>query len=219
MTANLHAMDWDHIRHFLAVVREGSVSRAAQRLEVNQTTVSRRIAALEAYFGKAVFQRNAGGWALTPLGERIAEAAEHMAERAETIERQVLADSQELSGRLRVTVADVCTQSLATPAFAAFARDYPGVDLEIIATNEELNLAAREADVALRTTDEPPANVVGKRITRLAYGIFGTREWLERVQSEAQPDVPCITWVGDVGLASAVDRKEFSSIVSYPPNQ
>jgi DNA-binding transcriptional LysR family regulator len=194
----MHEFDWDNIRHFLAVLRLGSVSQAAQRLGVNQTTVSRRITALEDHLGKKLFERLGNGWVITPVGERLAASAERMAEEANTIERQVMADSQELSGRLRITVADVCTQQLLMPALRLFARQYPEIDLEIIATRDLLDLAAREADIALRSTDEPPPNLVGRRITQLAYAVYGSEEVLERVQADPDGgDVACITWVGD----------------------
>jgi DNA-binding transcriptional LysR family regulator len=194
----MHKLDWDSIHYFLEVVRSGSVSGAAQRLGVNQTTVSRRISALEDHLGKPLFVRSGKRWLITTVGEHLIVAAESMAEEANTIERHVMADSQELSGLLRVTVADVCTQRLAMPALSAFTQQYPDIDLEVIATRDELNLAAREADVALRTTDEPPPNLVGKRIGQLAYAVYGTREILDCVQNDpAGGDVPCITWIGD----------------------
>lgn len=194
----MHAFDWDHIRYFLAVVRSGSVSAAAKRLGVNQTTVSRRITAIEQRLGQALFDRSGHNWVITPVGERLVPSAERMADEANTIARYAMAESQALSGKLRVTVADACSQILAMPALHAFSQQYPDVDLEVIATRDQLDLAAREADIALRSTDEPPPNLVGRRIAQLAYAIYGTRELLECVRSEQDPaDIPCITWIGD----------------------
>jgi DNA-binding transcriptional LysR family regulator len=194
----MHEIGWDDIRHFLEVVRLGSVTQAARRLGVNQTTVSRRITALEEHLGKKLFERLGNGWVITPVGERLAASAERMAEEANTIERHALADSQELSGRLRITVADVCTQRLLMPALQRFARQYPEIDLEVIATRDLLDLAAREADIALRSTDEPPPNLVGRRVTQLAYAVYGSDDILERILADPDSgDIPCITWVGD----------------------
>lgn len=194
----MHGLDWDDVRYFLEVVRNGSLARAAQRLNVNQTTVSRRISALEKRLEKALFDRSGGHWIMTPMGERLVAAAQRMAEQADSIERQVMADSQELSGTLRVTVADVCIQTLVLPALERFTAAYPDVDIELIATRNLLDLAAREADVALRSTDEPPPELVGRRIGQLAYAVYGSREMFERVvQNGDQADIPCITWLGD----------------------
>lgn len=194
----MHGLDWDDIRHFLQVVHAGSLTRAAHQLGVNQTTVSRRITALEKRFKKKLFDRSGNHWAITPIGEQLAASAEIMADQANTIERHVMADSQELSGRLRVTVADVCTRKLVLPAIRRFTKLYPDVDVELIATRDLLDLAAREADVALRSTDEPPPDLVGKRIAQLGYAIYGTHDILVRVQEETgNGDIPCITWMGD----------------------
>lgn len=109
-----------------------------------------------------------------------------------------MADRHELSGKLRVTVADMCTQHLVVPAIQAFTQQYTEVDLEIIATRDVLDLTAREADVALRSIDEPPLNLVGTRITELAYDIYGTRDIVEHIQTHPDSgDTPCITWLGD----------------------
>ncbi len=194
----MQPVDWDNIRHFLAVVEAGSVRQAALRLGVNQTTVSRRISALEARLGQTLFDRAANNWAITPVGERLLASAEQMAEEATAIERHAMAESRELRGRLRLTVGDVCTQQLVMPVVQAFIRQYPDIDLEVIATREDLDLAALEADVALRATDTPPQNLVGKRIARMGYAIYGNRQLLERVQEN--PDdasIACITWLGD----------------------
>lgn len=194
----MQPMNWDDVQHFLEVVQSGSVSKASQRLGVNQTTVSRRISALESYLGKKLFERLANGWVITPVGERLVVAAESMAEDAHAIERLVEADNQELSGKLRITVGGVLTQDLAMPVLQAFVEKYPDVELEIIATQDELNLAAREADIALRATDMPPANLVGKRVAQIGYAIYGTKKILAKIRSNAFHDhVPCITWIGD----------------------
>jgi DNA-binding transcriptional LysR family regulator len=72
------------------------------------------------------------------------------------------------------------------------------VDLEIIASRDDLNLTTREADIALRATDQPPQNLVGKRITELAFAIYGSREFYEQINNKNfYSSTPCITWIGD----------------------
>jgi len=83
------------------------------------------------------------------------------------------------------------------PAVREFTRSYPDVDIEVIATRDVLNLAAREADIALQATEEPPANVVGKRVGGQAYAIYGTQELKERLADDGPGGVPCISWLGD----------------------
>ncbi len=193
----MQMFDWDDVRHFLEVVRSGSTTKAADRLGVNQSTVSRRISALESQLGTGLFDRSAGsGWVITPAGERMVEAAEQMSAQADSIQRQILSDTTDVRGLIRFTIGDCCMQELVMPSIKQFVEEYPGVRLEMIASNENLNLAAREADVAIRLTEEPPANVVGKRITRLGYQVYGIPRWIEAI-AEGEEDVPCITWIGD----------------------
>ena len=193
----MHTLDWDDVRHFLQVVRSGSATQAAARLGINHTTVYRRIAALEDRLGKSLFERSSSGWVLTPVGERIVAFAESMAEEAHNIERQILAESHELSGLLRVTAADHCVERLVMPATRKFIQRYPQIDLEVVATADEVDLAAREADVALRGTDQPPPNLVGKRIAQIGFAIYGTQALKQRAALD--PDADRRTGPGLVG--------------------
>lgn len=194
----MHGVDWNDIRYFLEVVRSGSVTQAAIRLGVNHTTVSRRITALEDRLGKNLFERSGNGWIITPVAEQVVTFAESMGEEANNIERQILADNHKLSGLLRVTAADHCIERLVLPTVRKFIQCYPQINLELVATADEVDLAAREADVALRGTDEPPPNLVGKRIARIGFAIYATEKLLEQAATDSDAnDIPCITWVGD----------------------
>jgi len=194
----MHTLGWDDIRHFLEVVRSGTAAQAASRLGVNHTTIYRRISALEDQLGKSLFERSNSGWVITPAGESIVAFAESMAEDASNIERQIFADSNNLSGLLRVTAANHCIDRLMMPVIGKFIQRYPEINLEMIATADELDLASREADVALRGTDQPPPNLVGKRIGQIGFAIYGTQSLAERaITNPDGEDLPCITWIGD----------------------
>lgn len=194
----MHTLNWDDVRHFLEVVRSGSATGAASRLGINHTTVYRRISALEDRLGKNLFERLNNGWVLTPVGESIVTYAESMAEDASNIERQILADSHELSGLLRVTAPDHCFDHLVMPAISKFVNRYPEINLELVATADELDLASREADVALRGTNDPPPNLVGRSIAKIAFEAYGTQSLKEQAANNPDSvDIPCITWVGD----------------------
>lgn len=74
---------------------------------------------------------------------------------------------------------------------------HPEVQLEVITSTNELDLATREADIALRATDNPPENLVGRRIGAITYAVYGNPEMLKSLLSNSGQDVPCITWLGD----------------------
>jgi len=189
--------DWDDIRYFLEVVNARSLTKTAEALGVNQSTVSRRISGLEKRLGASLFERSAGsGWILTTAGEEILQSAEHMHDNAQRISREVLKNSSELTGLIKVTTGDAGTQSMIIPTIAGFSRQYPQIELFINISNDTLDLAAREADVAIRVTDAPPPNVVGKRVGTLAMGIYGNEALAARVAG-GDRSVPTIVWTGE----------------------
>jgi DNA-binding transcriptional LysR family regulator len=207
--AKMHDFIWDDIRHFLEVVKCGSVCEAADSLRVNQTTVSRRITALETKLGVSLFDRNGKGWVVTPAGESILNDSERMAEQANAIQRQVYAGNKVLAGKLRVTAPDACTQRMLIPGISAFLVRHPTIDLELITTDNELDLGAREADVAFRGTDNPPENVVGKRIGRAEYAVYGNQYWLDKITAGDTKNLAAITWIGDGSTKPQWIQKSF----------
>jgi molybdate transport repressor ModE-like protein len=143
-------IDWDDVRYFLAVARGGSVRAAAERLGVNHSTVLRRIAQLEERLGAHVFEKLPSGYRLTNTGEEVLEFAEQMEASSNQLETRVFGRDQSVRGLLRVTLAPTLATHLLMPDFADFARLYPEVEMEILSSDEPVNLTNREADVAIR---------------------------------------------------------------------
>jgi DNA-binding transcriptional LysR family regulator len=192
----MQILNWDDLRYCLAVVQEGSVTAAARGLEVNHTTVSRRISTLEKDLNVVLFDRATTGWLITPVGESILRSAEQMQEEVHNIQRSVQVDRQELSGKLRVTAVDCCIQLLLIPGLKAFSAQYPEIRIELVASEQNFDLAVHDADIAFRSTNEPPPNVLGKRIAEFAYAVYGTPELCELYERD-QDSVTGITWLGD----------------------
>jgi DNA-binding transcriptional LysR family regulator len=176
---SLRQLDWDDLRVALAVARAGSLSGAARSLGVNHTTVSRRLSATEERVGVRLFERMAGAWAPTEAGDALVRAAERMEEEVATASRQVLGRDARLQGQVRVAVSDIWALFL-MPVFEAFSRRYPEIELELVAANTNSSLTRREADVAIRVTDRPDEPLVGRRLSRIASAVYGSRSYLER---------------------------------------
>ena len=204
----MHEFDWDDVRHFLETARAGSLSKAARRLNVNYTTVSRRISALERDLAVALFDRTGSDWALTAAGEKILIAAENMADTASVVLRKAISESHEIRGKLRVTAAGILFERLIMDDIRDFSLQYPEVELELIATDDLLSLSAREADIAIRGTNNPPPNVIGKQVAHIAYGVYGT-ETIRAKHENGEP-VPTITWIGDGRSQPEWIKKSFS---------
>jgi DNA-binding transcriptional LysR family regulator len=150
------AMDWDDLRVFLAVARQGSMRAAGRALGLSQPTIARRLTAFEAAFGgPTLFDRLPEGLRLSAAGERLMTAAESVEEAMLTFERRRAAASPALSGTVRVSTGECAAGFLARCLSGAMTTALPpGITLELVDSRQAANLARREADMALR--EKPP---------------------------------------------------------------
>jgi len=192
----LHEINWDDIRYFLAVIDAGSVTAAAAQLGVNHSTVSRRVSAFEAVLGTRLFDREPTGWAITSDGENLLRSANDMAESVRILRRKVDGADKSLSGLIRITAPPLCFQHLIGSPLKAFSRKYPDIQLQLFATNEVLDLAYGDSDIALRITDDPPPNLVADRLATVAFNIYGSDEFRQQLR-DGKHAVPVVTWIGD----------------------
>jgi DNA-binding transcriptional LysR family regulator len=149
-------MDWDDVRVFLAVAREGTMRGAGRTLGLSQPTIARRLAAFEASFGgPTLFDRLPEGLRLNAAGEQLMPAAESAENAMLTLERRHAATSTELRGTVRVSTGECAAgflaRGLSGPTTTALP---PGITLELVESRQTANLARREADMALR--HQPP---------------------------------------------------------------
>jgi DNA-binding transcriptional LysR family regulator len=172
------SMQWDDLQYVLAVARTGSAARAAGHLGVNQTTVLRRLDALEAVVGTAIFERSRSGQTLTPAGELMVAAAERMEKEAQSLQDSLAARLRTLSGTVRLTTSDTLAMRLVTPGLRAFYAQYPDVRVELIITDKRLDVARGEADVALRANSRPEgAGIVARRLPDSDWTIYCSRAY------------------------------------------
>jgi DNA-binding transcriptional LysR family regulator len=187
-------MDWDDLRYVLALSRGGTMSAAADELGVTHTTVSRRLSAFEKHLGVRLFDRLADGYAATAVGVDLVGVAERMEEEVLSLDARVTGQDEKLSGTLRVTTVDILAEVL-LENLDVFTERYPGVELELSVDYAPLNLTRREADVALRLTNDPPENLVGRKLARAEFALYGARS-LVGASGEQTPlaELPWISW-------------------------
>jgi len=166
-------LSWDDFRFAKAIAETRSLGGAADKLGVNHSTVFRRLAQIEERLGSRLFERSRGGYALTPCGEEMVRLADRMGEDIVAFERKVTGHDLRPSGELRITTNDTVLVHLLSPVLAAFRRAYPDIVLDTVVTNEELNLSKRDADVAVRSTVDPPEALIGRRVATVAWAVFG----------------------------------------------
>jgi len=178
-------MNWDDTRVFLAVQRERTLRQAAKVVGLDQATVGRRIAALEHALGATLFFRASDGYALTPAGESVLRAAEKMEQSAHELVRQAHGVDNRLAGEVRVTTTDSLALAFVIPAIADLHAAHPDVRVQLSTSTQMLNLARREADIAIRTQKPESPDLVARRLARWPVGLYATERYL---QSHGQPE-------------------------------
>jgi len=176
-------VNWDDLRFFLALSREGSVSGAGRVLSVKHTTVARRISALEAQMGSRLFDRLPSGYVMTQVAENLFPHALAMEELAQAADREVFGMDTQLSGSLRLAASyDVLTR-LITPRLHQFTEQYPGIEIELLSSTSLVDLASRQADIALRLSPRPPEYLIGREVVPLQYGVYASARYLRKRRS------------------------------------
>jgi DNA-binding transcriptional LysR family regulator len=168
--------DWDDLRFFLAVARNGSIAAAARYLDTNHSTVLRRLASLEKSLGARLFKRLSTGYAMTPAGEQLRDRLGGVSEQIESAQRQLAGLDAQPSGTIRVTSTDTLMQVL-MPCFAAFRAEHPRIRLQVVMNNTFLSLTKREADVAIRPSNQPPENLVGRKVGHIRTALYASRAY------------------------------------------
>jgi DNA-binding transcriptional LysR family regulator len=172
-------MDWDDYQYFLAVAGSGSVSAAARRLGQSHSTVLRRLDKLESALDVRLFERFQTGYVLTASGEELQALLAPIGEGMQDIERKLGGQDAALQGTIRVTTTDTLMAVL-LPVLSDFRAGYPGIQLQITVNNSFLNLSKRDADVAIRPSNTPPDNLVGRKLGVLRTAPYASTAYLEQ---------------------------------------
>ncbi|AWN48089.1 MULTISPECIES: LysR family transcriptional regulator [Methylobacterium] len=173
-------MDWDKIRIFLNVAEAGSFTKAGDDIGLSQSAVSRQISALERELKAPLFHRHARGLILTEQGDLLFRAARDMKMRLETTRARLVETSERPSGDLKVTTTVGLGTAWLSQRVAEFLDLHPDVRVELILTNEELDLAMREADVAIRLRRPAQPDLIQRRLFTVHYHVFASLEYIKR---------------------------------------
>jgi len=163
---------WDEFRLVRAIADARSLAGAADALGINHSTVFRRLGALEKTIGARLFERSRTGFAPTAAGEKMVELANRIADEIVDLERKITGQDLRPSGDLRVTTNDALLVHLLSEVFVGFRAAYPEINLDIVVSNEPLNLSKRDADIAVRATERPPESLIGRRLAGIRWAIY-----------------------------------------------
>jgi DNA-binding transcriptional LysR family regulator len=173
-------VNWDDLKVLLALSRAGSTPKAAALLDVSNTTVMRRLESLEEGIGGRLFDRTPDGFRETALAEQLLPTATLVEEILAEAERQVSGRDSELSGRIKLSLPAAPVTYLAE-SVAEFGLRYPKIELDITVSDRNVDLARREADIAVRGIPKhkrPPKDIVGIKLGRISMGYYVHRELL-----------------------------------------
>jgi DNA-binding transcriptional LysR family regulator len=167
-------MDWDDLRFFLTLAREGTVSGAAEVLGVAHTTVSRRVSGLEARLGCRLFERLPSGYRLTADGQEVLAYVETMETSSLELSRKITGRDRAPGGKVRLTIPDSVLIPLLLPELDSFRRRHDRIVLDLRVSDDVGSLARHDADIAVRLTEKSDATLVGRNMATLWYAVYAT---------------------------------------------
>jgi DNA-binding transcriptional LysR family regulator len=176
----MQGFDWNDLRFFLTIARTGKLTSAARQLDVDHTTVSRRIAALEENLKATLFERSPQGYKLTQAGERLMSHAEII----ETAAHQAASDIGEadldLTGSIRIGAPDGFGSIFLAPRLWTLCRQHPGLVVDLVAMPRLFSLSKREADIAIVLTRPSAGRLKARKLTDYLLGLFASPDYLAR---------------------------------------
>ena len=172
-------MDWDKLKIFHAVTQAGSFTKASDVLNLSQSAISRQIQSLEYELKTSLFERHARGLVLTDSGHKLYSTANEVISKIKEVETDFTEQKHKPSGKLVVTTVVGFGGIWLTPRIKEFRDKNPDIEVELIVTNEELDLSTREADVAIWMRAPKQKNYIQKKIIDINYHIYGSSKYCE----------------------------------------
>ncbi|MEM7188036.1 MAG: LysR family transcriptional regulator [Pseudomonadota bacterium] len=198
-----HALNWDDLKYFLAIARNGTLRGGAKSIDANHATVSRRLAVMEENVGSRLFDRTQSGWVLTQLGEDLLPHAERVEEEMTSASRLIVGRDAEPKGTVHLSLPHAIAMTSLVDDLTIFAETYPEIDLSITFTNDIVDLARREADVSIRIADEVLQDVVGRKLVHLSAAAYCSRDYASRVKDNGGEGLTFLGWGEPLGDTSA----------------
>lgn len=174
-----NGIDWNDFHFFLTVAMQGSLNAAAKKLEVNHSTVFRRINALEEKMGVRLFERLKKGYVLTEAGAEVLEAAQQIEDHIFTIHRRLLGRDFRLSGNLKISTTDTLGYYWLPPFIRRFKARFPDITVDMDIKTRYTNLTKREADIVIPAVNKQPDYMVGRKLAPLYVNLYASGEYVD----------------------------------------
>ena len=216
-------MDWDKLRVFHAVAEAGSFTHAGDTLNLSQSAVSRQISALEEALQVPLFHRHARGLILTEQGEALNRTVREVFAKLAMTEALLTESKEKPAGRLKVTTTVGFGSMWLAPRLQEFLETYPEVSISLLLDDSDLDLAMREADVAIRMHPPKQPDLVQRHLMTIEWHLYASAEYLKKngvpqraedldahklvLFGDYRPPVPDINWLAEVGRRPGNPRR------------
>ena len=180
--------NWDHLRFFLALARHGTLTGAAKVLSVSHTTVLRRIKTFEQELATHLFEHTPAGYTLTEDGKKLLRQVQKMEFAVDRIARDVVAGDSKIAGNIVITTTDTLGYRVMPHAIARLQSMHPGLRTTLLISNTLADISRREADIAVRTGQEPPPQLIGKRVGEVQFGAYAVQSYLDEHPTKGFPE-------------------------------
>lgn len=171
-------LNWDNLRYVLMVANKGSISAAARELGVNRSTVLRRIERFQQDLNCRIFDRSRDGYALTPEAEKMIDAAREVESTLIDMQRQIEGQELRLEGKLCITTTDTFMVGMLAGPLARFRERHPHILVDVLVTNRILDLARRDADIAIRPACSPEAGFTSHKLCDVKFAVYCKNEFV-----------------------------------------
>jgi DNA-binding transcriptional LysR family regulator len=225
-------LDWDKLRVFHAVAEAGSFTHAGESLNLSQSAVSRQIQALEEALQVPLFHRHARGLILTEQGESLNRTVREVFAKLAMTEALLTESRERAAGRLKVTTTTGFGATWLAPRLRKFMTQHPDVTVTLLLDDSDLDLAMREADVAIRMHPPKQPDLIQRHIATFGYKIVGSADYLKGagmpqrpedldnhrliVYGDYRPPVESINWLIEAGRRTGSPRRAAVEVNSLP---
>lgn len=198
--------DWNRARAFLVTAEEGSLAAAARALDMTQPTLGRQVAALERELGVVLFTRRGRGLELTPNGTKLVEHVRAMGDAANRFSLSATGKSDAIEGNICITTTELLATFILPPIIRKLRQSEPGIEIEIISTNDESNLNRREADIAIRSFRPSQPELIVKKLFDARGHLYAATGYLEELGNPKS--------IADLNNANYIDTEKPGRLLS-----
>ncbi|NOX52452.1 MAG: LysR family transcriptional regulator [Gammaproteobacteria bacterium] len=209
-------MNWDDVRLFLAIAQEGSFRKAADTLKLGHSTLSRRIEALERDLDTRLFNRLSHGLSLTNAGQEMLRTAQPMGRDFDGLQVRMFGQDGEAKGRIRVTTPLVLMKYLLIKPIHKFCGRWPEIHIELDTSCNILDLSAMQADIALRITNHPSDQLIGRKVGVYCEAAYASLSYLNWFSTQTRKRHRWVFPGGGYEFVAQLDKPYTTSTLPQP---